>query len=110
MPIAAPRLKYRNTPTTLGGLRFASKAEAKRYGQLLLLERAGAITGITTQPRFPLSVNTVALGAYVADFSYHENGILVVEDVKSKATKTPLYQLKKKLVKALYGIDVKEIY
>lgn len=46
----------------------------------------------------------------MADFSYHENGILVVEDVKSKATKTPLYQLKKKLVKALYGIDVKEIY
>lgn len=103
------RLKYLNVPTTLGGLRFASKAEARRYGQLVLLQKAGAITNITVQPRFQLVVNGQAVGTYIGDFSYVENGTQVVEDVKSPATKTPLYRLKKKLVKALYGIDVVEI-
>jgi len=34
---------------------------------------------------------------------------VVVEDVKSKATKTAVYQLKKKLVKALYGVEIVEV-
>jgi hypothetical protein len=36
-------------------------------------------------------------------------GEQVTEDVKSKATKTAVYQLKKKLVKALYGVDIVEV-
>ena len=109
MPSAAPRLKYRNTPTTLGGLRFASKAEAKRYGQLVLLEKAGQITGLLVQPRFPLKVNGMEVCTYVADFLYYQRETLVVEDVKSNVTKTSTYRLKAKLMRAVLGIDVKEI-
>ena len=105
----APQLKYRNKPTTLGGHRFASRAEAKRYGELLLLERVGAITDIVVQPRFPLVINDVRVGTYIGDFAYHRNNNLVVEDVKSAPTKTQLYKLKKSMMKAIHGIDVLEI-
>jgi hypothetical protein len=44
---------------------------------------------------------------YVADFKYLENGKEVVEDVKG--FKTPVYKLKKKLVEAIYGIEIIEI-
>lgn len=32
--------KYRNQPTEINGIRFASKKEARRYQDLKLLERA----------------------------------------------------------------------
>jgi len=36
-------------------------------------------------------------------------GEVVVEDVKSPATKTAVYCLKKKLIKALYDIEIVEV-
>lgn len=93
----------------MGGLRFASRAEAKRYGELLLLERVGAITELVIQPRYPLVINGVTVSTYIGDFAYHRNNNLVVEDVKSAPTKTQLYKLKKAMMKAIHGIDVLEI-
>jgi hypothetical protein len=51
------------------------------------------------------------LGFYKADFRYEviATGEVVVEDVKSTATKTAVYCLKKKLVKALYDIEIVEV-
>lgn len=52
------------------------------------------------------------MGAYVGDFSWRGPAPLaelVVEDVKSPATRTPVYRLKRKLVKAIHGIDVQEV-
>ena len=103
------RLKYRNVPTTLGGLRFASKAEARRYGELVLLQKAGVITDIVVQPKFPLKINGQLICTYVADFSYMENNNLCVEDVKSRATRTPVYIIKVKLLQILLEITVREI-
>jgi hypothetical protein len=104
-----PPRKFRNKPTTLGGLTFSSKAEARRYGELSLLQRAGLITNIVVQPKFHIGVNGYHICDYIADFSYQENGTEVVEDVKSHPTKTPEYRLKKKLMQAVHGIEVKEI-
>ena len=47
---------------------------------------------------------------YIADFTYYENGHLVVEDVKSKATVTPVYKIKRRLMQEIYGITIKEVY
>ncbi len=99
--------KYRAIPTVVDGVRFASKKEARRYGELKLLERAKKITGLILQPRFPCIVGEQLICTYVGDFSYLEphstSGILcvVVEDVKGM--QTPLFKLKWKLVQALYG-------
>ncbi|MGD9714830.1 MAG: DUF1064 domain-containing protein [Thermomicrobiales bacterium] len=100
--------KYKAVRTTLDGITFASKREAERYATLKLLEKAGDITKLELQPRYPLVVNDQLVGNYVADFRYRdEQGNTVVED--AKGVKTPVYKLKKKLMKAIYGIEVREV-
>lgn len=103
--------KYRNRRTLFMGIWFDSKSEARRYQELLLLEHAGQIRDIECQPRYDLVVNGQKLGFYKGDFRYVvvATGQQVLEDVKSLPTKTAVYQLKKKLVKALYAIDIVEI-
>ena len=101
------RPKYRNTRITVDGIKFDSKAEARRWNELKLLERAGEITKLERQIRFPLLSNGEKIGHYVADFGYFTKEARVVEDVKSPATaSTRLFQMKKKMMKAQYGIDV----
>lgn len=105
--------KYRAVPTVVDGIRFASKAEARRYAELRLLEKAGHIRKIECQPRFKLTIHNQPICTYVADFRYEEksqvNGTWWwrVEDVKG--VKTPVYKLKAKLMKALHGIEIREI-
>jgi hypothetical protein len=102
--------KYGNVPTTIDGRTFASKAEANRYAELKLLERAGEIAGLVCQPRYELQPAFVTRRGervraiwYVGDFEYTDNGQLCVEDVKGgKATQTAVFQLKRKLFLYLY--------
>lgn len=104
--------KYKAVRTTVDGITFASRAEAHRWQELKRLERSGDITDLEYQPRFPLRVNGVLVATYVADARYRETatGETVVEDVKGgQATKTPLYRLKTKLVRALYGVTIREV-
>jgi hypothetical protein len=103
------RGKYGNQPVVLDGVRFASKAEARRYSELLLLAKVGDITDLELQPRYPLIVAGERIATYVADFRYVRAGKTVVEDVKSPASRTPVYKLKIKLLQALHGIEVAEI-
>ena len=104
---APKRSKYGNRKTKVDGRTFASKAEAKRYGELKLLQRSGAISDLACQVSYPLIVNTQHIARYVCDFAYTENGTNVVEDVKG--VRTPVYALKRKLLKALYGITIREV-
>lgn len=91
-------------------IRFASKAEARRYATLRIEEQTGAISVLQTQPEFPISVNGVKCAVYKADFAYFRGHKRIVEDVKSAATKTAVYRLKKKLVEAAYpGVNIVEI-
>lgn len=110
--------KYRNKPTVIDGIRFASRAEGRRYTELKLLERAGVITGLKLQPRFQL-LDAYRNGAgkrirgitYTADFEYIEDGKRIIEDVKSRATKTQAYGLRKKLFeKRHHPLTITEIY
>lgn len=98
--------KYSAKRTEVDGITFDSKAEAARYQNLRLLERAGLISHLELQVRYDFAINGVKLGYYLCDFRYVQDGETVVEDVKGM--KTPVYRLKAKLMKALYGITVKE--
>ena len=94
--------KYRNIKTVVDNITFDSKKEAARYSDLKLLETAHHIMHLETQPRFPLMINGKRVATYIGDFKYwspSENE-WIVEDVKSEATKTPLYRLKKKILEA----------
>ena len=47
---------------------------------------------------------------YKADFTYRERDRgLVVEDVKSRPTRTKEYSMKKKMLKDRFGIDITEV-
>ena len=99
--------KYQAKPTIQDGHRFASLREAQVYQNLKLQERAGLIAHLELQPRYILIVNSHRLGTYVADFRYLENGVTVVAD--AKGVQTPIYRLKKKLMLALYDIEITEL-
>ena len=101
--------KYKAVPTYIDGIRFASKKEAGRYCELKLLEKAGAISDLELQTKFPIILNNGKICTYKADFSYVQllGSKRIVEDVKG--FRTPVYKLKKKLVEALYKIKIIEI-
>jgi len=108
------RSKYSNQFEVVDGVKFRSRAEARRYRQLKLLERAGTIRGLKLQVRYPLNVNGQKITVYAADFVYTEitdnprsvGERLVVEDVKGVRTRD--YVIKAKLLKALYGLTITE--
>jgi hypothetical protein len=103
------RSKYNAQAETTGGKRFASKKEAARFRQLYVMQLAGQIEDLRTQVWYPLIVNGIRVCDYVADFTYRERDteLRVVEDVKGMPT--PVYILKKKLMMACYGIELKEV-
>jgi len=130
VPIAVfnKRSKYRAQRTVVDGITFASKAEAQRYCELRLQEKAGIIRALRWQVEYPLlallsrgkatvtAPDTVTLddvvrviGRYVADFDYVRtaDGVHVVEDVKG--FRTELYRWKAKHFALQYGFPITEI-
>lgn len=111
--------KYHARPTARmmpnGTVRvFASRREALRYDELRILLAAGKITDLRIQPQFTLLegyVNedgeVVRAERYVADFSYKQDGVTVVEDVKGK--RTDVYRIKRKQVIDKFGIVIREV-
>ena len=104
--------KYHSTPTEVNGIRFDSKREANRWAELKLLERGHVITDLRRQVRYIIAPQTTVEGVkfttkvYVADFVYHKDGKLVVEDVKGYRTQE--YKLKRHLMALNYQILVVE--
>lgn len=105
--------KYNAKKTTVDGITFDSKAEARRYGELKLLQRADEISHLKLQPEF-LLLPSVTLPSgkkqraikYRADFSYVEDGRRVIEDVKGM--ETAAFKLKAKLFHYRYrGLELR---
>lgn len=118
------KTKYHSKKVTRDGITFDSMKECKRYYELLLLAKAGAIQDLKRQVKFvliPAQREPDKVGvrggiikgkvieyecSYVADFVYTENGKTIVED--TKGFKTPEYKIKKKLLLYVHGIRIKE--
>jgi hypothetical protein len=102
--------RYNNVAvrTEVDGIVFDSASEAKRYNELKLLVRAKEITDLKLQVPFPIIVNGILICTYVADFTYTDlkKDRFTVED--RKGVRTDIYKLKRKMVKAVYGIDILE--
>lgn len=103
-----PRNKYRAQPVTVDGIRFASKREASRWKDLAILERVGEIRNLQRQVSLACMVSGIKVCTYVADFVYvDQQHQQVVED--AKGVRTPIYKLKKRLVRACLGIEIREV-
>ena len=96
---------------TVDGILFASLKEARRYGVLKLLAKAGKITNFALQPPFKLFVATAdggiikSIGHWIADFQYVEDGKVVIEDAKGH--RTALFNWKLKHFETQYGVRVR---
>lgn len=95
---------------------FDSAREARRYGELRLLERQGVIHDLECQVAFELipaqkdkTGKTVERKcSYIADFVYVDGvGDLHVED--AKGMRTEVYKIKRKLMLFKYGIRIEEV-
>lgn len=106
--------KYHAKKTVVDGITFDSKREAKRYSELKLLERAGAIKDLQLQVRYELIPAFDCDGkhyrptCYIADFVYIDakTGKEIVEDVKG--ARTDVYRLKAKMFAHRYGVSILE--
>lgn len=106
----SPYSKYRAKRTEIDGITFASKMEGRRYVQLKDMVKRGEIRDLEIQPRFRLEVDGQKICDYVGDYRYFDvaKGEVIVEDVKSPATITPIYRVKRRLMQVLLGITILE--
>jgi len=96
--------KFHAKQTELDGIKFASKKEAKRYENLKMLQKGGAVLFFLRQTPFHLPGGI----KYIADFIvFWSDGNVTIEDCKG--FKTQQYKTKKKMVESLYPIHIKEI-
>ena len=102
--------KLHNVRTRVDGITFDSLDEAARYGDLKIEEKAGLIVDLHVHKSFRLVVNGIHICDYESDFTYQREGTLVVEDVKSPGTITYAYRIKKKLMLAIHGIQIQEVF
>ena len=136
--LASTRNKFGARIVEVDGYRFASKAEARRYEELRLLNETDEIKEFIVHPSYALyapvlpadiapeewgatlrlcpgewgpSCIAKRIGRYTADFAYYAaDGTPVVEDVKGgKATRTEAYRLRVKIFEANYGVKVTEV-
>ncbi len=113
-PFKAPVSKYGNKKSVAAdGTKFDSRAEHRRWVHLCHLQAAGLISGLCRQVAYEL-VKSVKFNdasrakpviRYVADFVFMEKGVEVIEDVKGVLT--PEFKLKRHLMKALLGLEVR---
>lgn len=109
------RSKFGNKYVVVDNIKFQSLKEAKRYGELKLLQAAGEIRDLQCQVAFELSYRSVAICVYKADFVYRKpvarRWFRVVEDVKGykRGLAYRLFKIKQALMKSLHGIDVIEV-
>lgn len=113
------RPKYGNVKTGRDALRFDSKKEARRFDELVIMQQAGEIKDLRLQVEFTLqaayttpSGERVRAIRYLADFAYYRRSgdgwEYVVEDVKSRPTRTRAYMMKKKLMADRLGLTITE--
>ena len=103
--------KYKSRKSACGqGHKHDSIKEAQRCNELQIFLKLGEISELRYQPRFDLEIDGQKICAYIGDFAYHKDGKLIVEDVKSSYTaKLQIYRIKKKLMLAIRGIEIREV-
>lgn len=104
--------KFGAIKTEYKGRIFDSKKEAQRAFELDCMIRAGEVTKVEYQPKYEIVINGQKVSNYFGDFRVHyPDGRVEVEDVKGlkRGASYQIFRLKKKLVKALFGIEIIEI-
>ena len=97
---------------TVNGIVFDSKKEAVRYGELLLLQRAGEITSLEPQVEFKVAIKQKHFCKFTVDFYYVDKrkNVAVYEEIKSTGTaKDAAYRLRRKAAELFHGVEITEL-
>jgi len=98
------RNKFGATATTVDGIRFASKAEARYYVGLTVARQSGHLRFFLRQVPFHLPGGV----RYICDFvEFWKNGDIKFVDVKGHRTRD--FINKKKIVEATYPVEIMEV-
>ena len=105
--------KYNNLKVKQNGITFDSKGEARRWAELRLLQEGGYLSDLKRQVAFVLcpavklgpSQRTKPAVRIIVDFTYIENGKLILEDFKG--VQTEAFRIKLHLLKDKYGHEVR---
>lgn len=93
--------KYRAIPTYVDNFRFDSKAEARRYGNLKVLQRSGDVLYFLRQVPMHLEGGVI----YRVDFQiFWKDGRVTYEDVKGRDTAQS--KQKRRQVEARYPVEI----
>lgn len=99
-----PRHKFRAVQCEADGIKFSSQRERARYQALQLAQQQGEVVMFLRQTPFHLPGGV----KYVCDFLvFWQDGSCTVEDVKGY--RTPQYKAKRKMVEALYPVEITEL-
>jgi len=123
--------KYHNKVVKVDDETFSSKKEYRRWIELKILEDAGVIRNLQRQVKYVLipaqrEPETISQRGrkipgkvierevvYISDFTYEQDGEIVVEDIKGyTATNSGAYRIfsiKRKLMLERFGIRIREI-
>jgi hypothetical protein len=112
----AKKSKYGNSKIEIDGFIFDSTKEGNEYSKLKLLKKSVEIKDFEIQVKFDIRINEIHIANYFLDFLVINNdGSKEYIDVKGQDKKTKkwittdVFQLKKKLVEAIYKIKIKII-
>jgi len=107
-----PVNKYHAKKTILGGIKFDSRKEARRWTELQLLERGGVISNLRRQVKIdligrdgPLLTRTGRKMKLTFDFAYIEGERQIYEDTKGYRTRD--YEVRAAVARAM-GLEVRE--
>ena len=103
------RSKYGNRKVTIDGVQFDSVAESKFYSVLKLREKAGEVYEVELQKPYALTVNGQLVCTYKCDFAFYDALVKRNRVVDVKGVQTKDFIIKKKLMRAVHGIDVEII-
>jgi len=96
--------KYHNHPTTVDGIRFDSKKEARYYEQLKIRRATGEVSYWLMQVPIRLPGGT----KYVVDFLvFFADAASAPEYVDVKGKKTETFRVKKREIEHLYPIQIR---
>lgn len=103
---------YKAIPTqTADGQNFKSILESTFYNRMWVLQKAGEVVKIEREVEYELTVNGHFITRYMMDFRItYADGRIDYVDCKSAPTVTPLYKLKRALMFAIHGIQLREVY
>lgn len=109
--ISTGKSKYNNVKTFYEGNEFASTKEANYCRQLDMQMNAKVekdrVVNYLWQLTYKFNHNGIKLNGYILDFKvFYADGR--VEFIDVKGFRTAMYNLKKKMMKAFYNIDIKE--